>query len=308
MAKGLYDNALEGLEQARAMSADVLEELGHKKIFVLNWRISRFVAAFKEIKHVELRQPFGLDELDRFIIDAQGVLELEKMSSMASSMAVGIVGGGALGAGVAFGAYSAVQAFAAAGTGTAIAALHGAAAANASMAWIGGGTLAAGGFGMAGGVAILGILVAAPAVVAMGLYMGAKASKNLDQAKTVLAEAKRYEAEYEALAAMCRGIAGRAYMFLDQLIKLDLLFKPLVRKLEDIVETGTDFGAYSAEDQAAVALALSMAGAVKSILDTPIITETGDMSHESLPVAENVQNYIDAVVDANSPSAVDTTG
>ena len=77
----------------------------------------------------------------------------------------------------AFGAYSAATTFATASTGTAIASLSGAAASNATLAFFGGGSLAAGGLGMAGGAAVLGGLVAGPALLVMGIIIGALGPK-----------------------------------------------------------------------------------------------------------------------------------
>lgn len=75
--------------------------------------------------------------------------------------------------------------------GTAISALSGVAASNATLAFFGGGSLAAGGLGMAGGAAVLGGLVAGPALLVMGVIIGAKGGKNLEEAKTQSAEGKQ---------------------------------------------------------------------------------------------------------------------
>jgi hypothetical protein len=97
-----------------------------------------------------------------------------------------------------------------ASTGAAIAGLSGAAATNATLAFLGGGSLAAGGLGMAGGAMMLGGLVAGPALAIMGLIIGAKATDNLEKAKTNYEEAKKAAEELVTLSVACNDIRRRA--------------------------------------------------------------------------------------------------
>lgn len=85
----------------------------------------------------------------------------------------------------------------------------------------------------------------------------------------------------------------RANMFERLLIKLDAVFAPLTESLAQIIETsGTDFSKYSNEEKAIVAANLSLAKAVKAILDTPILTEDGNLTEESKAIVEPIQNVI----------------
>ena len=292
-AEDLIAEAKENVETARKYSSGSLEVLGRKKIFTLDNNMERFIKVFKKIKNIDVQESIGLDELTKFRIDSQAFTELREMSGYASSIASGVATGAIGGALAAFGAYSGTMTFAAASTGTAIASLSGAAATNATLAFLGGGSLAAGGLGMAGGMAVLGGLVAGPALAIMGFVIGAKASKNLDNAYSNLAEARKIAEELDTAAFLCNSIRRRSYMFHRLLVRLDILFLRLNYELEQIVKKrGRNYRKYATEQKHTVAQICSVAGAIKAVLDTPILTEDGCLTPQSEKMAEEMQDKI----------------
>ena len=71
-------------------------------------------------------------------------------------------------------------------------------------------------------------------------------------------------------------------MFYNLLARLDAYFLPLVYKLEDIFkEEGDDYRQYKPESKKAVASCASIAVTIKSVLDTPLLTEEGALTEES---------------------------
>jgi len=294
-ANETVSEAKEALELSRKASNTALEALGEKKLFVLDKGISRFVTSFEKLKNVQLEDSTGMDELAKYRLDKQSVAELKELSGYASSILGGTAAGALGGALAGFGAYSAAMAFGAASTGTAIATLSGVAATNATLAFLGGGSLAAGGLGMAGGAAVLGGLVAGPALAIMGFIIGAKASANLDNARSNYAESKKIAEELQAAAVLCNGIRRRSYMFVRLLDRLKVLFFPLVFVMETIItEKGENWNNFSKDDKHSVAAAASIAKAIKTVLDTPILTKDGTLTAESARVAEEVKLSIDA--------------
>jgi hypothetical protein len=293
-ANKILKDEKERLEVSRKASNTALEALGAKKLYILDRSINQFVNIFGQLKNVDLQDSVGLEELSKFRLDKQSLDELRRMGGYAASI-IGGVTSGALGGGLAaFGATSAVAAWGAASTGTAIGTLSGVAATNATLAFLGGGSLAAGGLGVAGGTAVLGGLVAGPALLIMGFVVGAKASKNLDNAYSNLAEAKKIAEELKAAAVLCNGIRRRGYMFERLLIRLDALFVPLIFGMESIIaERGVDWSAYQPEEKQTVAAAAAIAKAVKTVLDTPILTEDGKLTEESKQIAEEVKAIVD---------------
>ena len=215
--------------------------------------------------------------------------ELREMQQFAVAVAGGAAAGAVGGALTAFGAYNAAMALGAASTGTAISSLSGAAATNATLAFFGGGSLAAGGAGMTGGMMVLGGLVAGPALLVMGLITGKKADEKLEMAKANSAQAAEICEELGNAAFQCDAIRRRTAMFYAFLARLDARLVPLVFRLEDVLEEeGVDYSRYSDEAKSVVLRAATMAGSVKSILDTPILTEDGALTDESQKLVESL--------------------
>jgi hypothetical protein len=289
-ANRTINDAKNHLETCRKASNTALEALGGKKLAVMNDSVTRFVNAFERLHNVDFQNSVGLDEIG---IDKQSFNELREMGGYAASILGGTAGGVAGGALAAFGAYSGAMAFGAASTGTAIATLSGAAATNATLAFLGGGSLAAGGLGMAGGAAVLGGLVAGPALAIMGFVVGAKASENLDKAYSNLAEARKAAEELNTAAVLCDGIKARSQLFVSLLNSLDTLFVPFIIGLEQLeASRGLDYRSYSSDEKKTVSAAASLAKAVKTVLDTPILTTEGKLTDESKEIAKTTQELI----------------
>ena len=295
-SNALIQTATDRLNRQREACGKALRVLGEEKMFVLNSSIRSFLDAFTQIKNVDFQDSEGLEELRKFHIDEKEFAELRDMTNFALNIAGGVLAGGAGGALVALGAYGAVQALAVASTGTAIASLSGAAATNATLAFFGGGSLAAGGLGMAGGTAVLGGLVAGPALLVMGFVFDAAASKKLEQALTNKAEAERISEELNTGSVQCEAIRRRTYMFYNLLARLDTRFLPLIWKMEDIIrEEGDDFSQYSNDSKRVIASCASVAMTIKSILDTPLLTDDGLLNGESAITVSLVQNKLNRI-------------
>ena len=281
-ANEIVQGATEWINAQRAACGHSLQHLGEEKLYVLNSSMVQFLDAFTKIKNVDFRDSVGLDELKKFHMDEKEFEEMKTMVNFAGSVAGGAAAGTASGALVAFGAYGAAQALAVASTGTAIASLSGAAATNATLAFFGGGSLAAGGLGMAGGTAVLGGLVAGPALMVVGFVAGAAAKKNLEQAYTNRNEAIQIAEQLSAAALQCASIRRRTYMFYNLLARLDAYFVPLIYKMEDILKAeGEDYRNYTSGSKKAIASCASIAVTIKSVLDTPLLTDDGLLTVES---------------------------
>lgn len=275
------------IETCRKNCGTAIDNLGKRKIQVLDESVKPFIVEFEKLNHVELSESKGLNELQKMVLDKKKFTELKELQSMATSMAGGLASGAMAGALTAFGAYGAAGALATASTGTAIASLSGAAATNATLAFFGGGSLAAGGLGMAGGTAVLGGLVAGPALAVLGVVVGAKASANLEKANSNYFKAKDFKEEMDIASVSCMGIRRRATMFNRFLVSLNSIFEPLIYEMTQIIERkGTDFRKFSKDEQEVVAKAMAMAGAIKSIIDTPILDDEGNLTPESDKMVE----------------------
>lgn len=293
-ANNRIEEAGKQLDQSRKDCGTSLEVLGKEKLAVLNGSIKDFINEFEKIKNIEFSNSVGLDELHKIHFDKKSFEELKKLNGFASSFIGGAVSGVAGGAFTAFGAYSAATTFATASTGTAIASLSGAAASNATLAFFGGGSLAAGGLGIAGGTAVLGGLVAGPALLVTGMITGAKAEKNLEEARTNLAKANEICEELKTAMNQCRAIRRRTYMFYNLLARADAYFTFLVYLMRQTIRNeGEDYALYSMEGKKIIAMTASMAGTIKAIMDTAILTEEGNLTNSSEVIAENLLEEIE---------------
>lgn len=281
-ANELIEDASSMLDRQRKACGSALEHLGEEKLFVLSSSITEFLNTFSRIKNVDFKESEGLNELSKLHIDTKEFSEMQEMVNFAGSIAGGAVAGTASGALVAFGAYGAAQTLAFASTGTAISTLSGAAATNATLAFFGGGSIAAGGLGMQVGTAVLGGLVAGPALMVMGFVAGSAAKKNLDAAYTNKAEAMQIAEKLDAGSLQCEAIRRRTYMLYNLLARLDSYFLPLVYDMEDIVTSeGENYREYTPESKKKISSCVSIALSIKALLDTPLLSEDGELTKES---------------------------
>lgn len=289
-ANDIVNSAKNRLESARKKCGSDLKNLGKTKVKILDSSINDFVRSFGKLKNVNIQNSAGLDEMGRLCIDSKDFEELKQLGGFATNIIGGIASGAMGGALTAFGAYSAAGTFAAASTGTAIASLSGAAATNATLAFFGGGSLAAGGLGIAGGTMVLGGLVAGPALAIMGFVVGARASAAKDEAYSNLAKANEISEELGAASDLCYAISQKCNLFVSLLKELDGYFKPLITKIDEaIAEHGTDYRLFSQEQKQATAAAASLAKAIKTVLDTPILDKNGNVTYESGRVLSQIK-------------------
>jgi len=292
-ANAIIKNAQWQLNTNRLSSRDAIERLGTQKLEILDKAINRFVKSFEQLRNIELENSIGLQELSKFKVDKQSFAELKGMGQFATSVLGGISGGTLGGVITAFGAWGAAGHLATASTGAMIANLSGAAATNATLAFFGGGSLAAGGLGIAGGTMVLGGIVAGPALAIMGLIVGAKASAEKEKALANLATARKTAEELNAARDMCKAIHRRCYMFIELLERLTNLFNPLLDKMETAInEHKADYSSFSQDEKKVVAGALSLAGSIKAVIDTPILNKDGQLTKESAQIICEINKSI----------------
>ena len=244
-AQDKVEAAEKRLDYAREQCNIALAGLGQKKAHALRHNAKDFLDLFQQIKNVDFAHDGDLGNLALKDFDASILDEMAKEVSFVLASGLGVGGGAVTGALTAFGAYSATMAFAAAGTGTAISALSGVAATNATLAWLGGGTLASGGLGIAGGTAVLGTLVAGPASLVAGWYMGAKAETNLNNAKGNMAKAEEFVADTDKAIVMTNGIAKISDIASETLSKLCKASRRKLILLQEVIESqGVDYAQY----------------------------------------------------------------
>jgi len=122
-----------------------------------------------------------------------------------------------------------------------------------------------------------------------GISASMKADENLEKAQTMHAEAEAASEQMKTSEVLCAAIADRADMFDHLLLDLNGLFAyctamldGVTRKKMGILKSRTvDARTFTENELKLVAVTRSLAGAVKAVIDTPILTNEGAVSNES---------------------------
>ena len=246
-ANSILTDAKHNFDFRESACSEALSALGSKKVFVLGTSIANFITTVEKLKNVELQNAVDLNELGRFRINQNSIIELKEMKDKISTL---IVGG--------------------------------------SLSVMGGGLLTLGAFSG------LGSIVAGGAAFGLGnIVMLAKAKSQKDKAYANLAEAKRAAEELNNAGLVCDGIRRRSNMFYNLLVRLDSLFTPLVTQTASAIqEHKGNYQSFSLSQKHTVAATFALAGTIKAVLDTPILSKNGELTEESEHLIPQVKEQI----------------
>ena len=246
-ANSILTDAKHNFDFRESACSEALSDLGSKKVFVLGTSIANFITTVEKLKNVELQNAVDLNELGRFRINQNSIIELKEMKDKISTL---IVGG--------------------------------------SLSVMGGGLLTLGAFSGVGSI------VAGGAAFGLGnIVMLAKAKSQKDKAYANLAEAKRAAEELNNAGLVCDGIRRRSNMFYNLLVRLDSLFTPLViQTASAIQEHKGNYQSFSLSQKHTVAATFALAGTIKAVLDTPILSKNGELTEESEHLIPQVKEQI----------------
>lgn len=296
-AQSLYNDAKRSLENAQGETENSLLELGYSKKMVLETSINQFLVAYERIKNIELSETSGLDEIKNFLLEKQDVLQLREMSDIYRSTFSSATTGVATGA---------VIALATSGSLPVVTGVLSTA----------GTALMAGEIGMAAGLAGSALsfgaamtplaAIAAPAILFSGISSSIKADENLEKARTMYAEAEAASEQMKTSEVLCVAIADRADMFDNLLGELNVMFSQCTALLDGVTskETGffknksVDSTNLSEDELKLVAVTRALAGAVKAVIDTPILTSEGALSSVSQNIYDETIKKLPAFIEA----------
>ena len=290
-AKKIYADEKNILEKKKAEAEQALINLGYEKKYVLYSSMNQFISLYEKIKTVQRKESGKTDELSKLNIDPQGVLEIKNMSDIYSSSIQSGVTGAATGAIIALAASGSLS-LVTSGLTTA-----------GSILMLGGVETAA---SVAGSVLSFGAsmtplsAVVAPVVLFTGISASIKADENLEKAKVMYAEAKEAVEKMKVSEILCNGIVSKSDMYKKLLIDLNKMFAECANELESVImrkeyETGKKrFGVNDFTDAELdlISVTRSLAGAVKAVLDTPILNKNGNISYEAEKTSSEIKKSI----------------
>ena len=280
-AEATFKEAEQRLRNVRAHCTKDLETLGRLKFSIWDRQLGRFVSLFGQLRHVELSGASTVGQLGALSFSQNDLAKMKELSNLAGE----VVGGGAVslgtGALVGMASYGGATMLATASTGTAISSLSGVAATNATLAWFGGGALSAGGAGIAGGIAVLGGIVAAPVLAVGGMMLASQARRKLANARRQQAKAEQAASEMRMATAVVDGIRQVARQVRDVTTQLDERTTRVLDRLAGVMaRSGTDYARYTETERRQVHMAVMFATGLKTVLETPILTQEGALGQQ----------------------------
>lgn len=286
-AKSLYNSAKYSLENAQGKTEKSLLELGYSKKNVLETSMKQFLIAWERIKHIELSESSGLDEIKNFTLDKKDALELREMADIYQSTFSSSVAGVATGAAISLAASGSLPIVTGVLSTAGTALMAGEVSAAAGLA----------GSALSFGAAMTPLAaIAAPVILFTGINSSIKADQNLEKAHTMYAEAELAAEKMKTSEILCIAIAKRGELFNALLYDLNTMFSQCTTLLEGVTikhmrffkSNTVDKGKLSPDEQKLLAITRSLAGAIKSVLDTPIVTAEGAISENSEIVCEKL--------------------
>lgn len=120
--------------------------------------------------------------------------------------------------------------------------------------------------------------------------------RNLEMAQARAKQARIIAEQANTVSLAYEAIIERSNQITDVLTKLNLLFVKSLANTENIIsERGADKTKYSFSDRENLAVCINLASAVKKIIDTPLLDETGEIAAKSLEAIRIGQEYIQKI-------------
>ncbi len=295
-AQELYENSKRSLELSKNEMEKSLLKLGNTKKKTLDSSMSQFIESYGRVKDIEFEESIGLNEISNLRISSQDIVELVNMSNIYDST----IKSGAAGA-----ATGAIITLAASGSLPIITSTLGAA----------GTALAIGEVGMAASLAGSAIslgaamtpltAIAAPVVMFTGISASIKADENLEKARAMYSQATAASEEMKISQTLCESISERSYMFDALLIELDKIFSGCTALLDGVTRRKmgifknkkVSYNDLTLEEKKLLMVTGSLAKAVKTIIDTPMLNEDGNLSFKLERVYNDIKKQLPGFID-----------
>lgn len=249
-AERLYNNTKKILDIAKNKTEISLVGLEISKKKVLQSSMKQFLKAYSRVKKVQIKESEGLEELSKFSLTPSDIVQIQNMTNIyESNLKVGTIG---------------------AATGVALTALTT--------------TTLAGAAGFASFLSPV-AAVAAPALLFTGISASIKAEENLEKARVMYSETSIAVEKMKTAETMCNAITKRTEMFDDLLFSLNKIFAECARYMDSV--TRSKVGLFKGwnikpekineQEMKLIAITRALAGAVKAIIDTPVLGASGDL-------------------------------
>lgn len=273
-AVNLYKNAKRSFDKTQNETEKALLTLGYEKKNVLGSSMDYFFKSYEKVKDIQITESVGINELSKFTFDQQDAIQIREMTDIYSSTIQSGTAGAAAGTIVALAASGSLP-MVAGGLATAGSAL---------MAGEIGLAASAAGSALSVGVAATPLAaIVAPALLFTGFSASIKADENLEKANAQYAEAEAAVEKMRVSETLFRAITERSEMYNDLLLKLDVMFSECTAKMAGVIKKREGkirkrkltSRSFSEEEMKLMAVTCALAKAVKTVIDTPILSTDG---------------------------------
>lgn len=254
-AERLYNTTKKTLDIAKNHTETTLVTLEISKKKVLQSSMKQFLKAYKRVKKVQIKESEGLEELSKFSLTPSDIVQIQSMTDIyESNLKVGTIG---------------------AATGVALTALTTTTLASAA--------------GFASFLSPVAV-VAAPVLLFTGISASIKAEENLEKARVMYSDTEVAVEKMKTAVTMCDAITKRTAMFDDLLFSLNKIFAECARYMDSVTRSkvglfkGWSIKAEKINEQEMklIAITRALAGAVKAVIDTPVLDPSGELDSVSL--------------------------
>ena len=144
--------------------------------------------------------------------------------------------------------------------------------------------------------------IAAPVLLFTAFSANATADENLHKARTMYAKAEAAVEEMRVAQTLCEGIEERADMLDDLLSDLDGMFSRCTaimdvvtrKKVAAVRGRAVRAEDFTRDELKLLAVTRALAGAVKQVMDVPLLTQDGDLTEQSEDVYYKVREGLPA--------------
>lgn len=290
-AKEMYNSEKEILESVQVKAKGALLNLAYKKKETLDSSMKQFCKVYERVKNIEINESIGVNEISKFIIDNEGVLQLQKMTNIYESTFSSGVTGAATGAVIALAASGSLPIVPGGLSIAGSALIAGQVGTAASIA----------GSALSFGVAMTPLAaVAAPAFLFTGISSTIKADENLVKAKTAYSEAEVAVEKMKTAETLCYAIEEKAKMYNDLLVEVNEMFAACTELLDRV--TRKKVGLFKGktikpenitrEEMKLISVTRALAGTVKAVIDMPILDSNGSLYEKAETSYYDTKNLI----------------
>lgn len=258
-ATDIINCAKDNINSSKAKVFKSIQELGNSKVDIASDEISDFISVYSRIKSINLTEGKGIDELKHLSMSESEFNDIKNISRSVKS----VIGGTTVGIGT-----GAIVGWSVCGSSAVL---------NSTLVWLSGGAVATGGGGVVLGATILGGIIAGPALLATGWMYNAHAKSKLENAYSNLAEARLISSEMNRASLELRHLDDVVNQTNNLLRKLNNEFRKSIQDIDKLTSTKSEWKMYTREEKERVGKCVKYAQGVKLILDTPILTNDGNI-------------------------------